>query len=113
MSKLARITSIDQLHNAFDATAEQPLLLFKHSTRCPISKAAYRELESYLNDAPNEKITYGLIYVVEDREVSNKAEDKLGVRHESPQAILIKDGQAVWHMSHSRITAETIKGNLK
>ncbi|WP_435925007.1 bacillithiol system redox-active protein YtxJ [Paenibacillus sp. DYY-L-2] len=112
MSALARITSIDHLHSALSASSEQPLLLFKHSTRCPISKGAYRQMENYLNDAPNEKITYGLIYVVEDREVSNEAADKLGVKHESPQAILIKDGQAVWHTSHSRITEETLKVNL-
>ncbi|MEK5476940.1 bacillithiol system redox-active protein YtxJ [Paenibacillus sp. FSL R5-0407] len=112
MSELKRITTTEDLQKAFEQSADQPLLLFKHSTRCPISAGAHRELADYLNDAPNEKITYGLIYVVEDREVSNAAAEKLGVKHESPQALLVKDGQAVWHASHSKITADAIRGIL-
>lgn len=112
MSRLTRITSIEDLHSALDHSSDQPLLLFKHSTRCPISSGAYREMEDYLNGTPNEKITYGLIYVVEDRAVSLEAADRLGVKHESPQVLLVKDGQAVWHTSHSKITADTLRGNL-
>ncbi len=112
MSELKRITSKEDLHYELEQSADQPLLLFKHSTRCPISAGAHRELKDYLDNAPNEKITYGLIYVVEDRDVSNEAADMLGVKHESPQALLVKDGQAVWHTSHSRITANALKGIL-
>ncbi|RCX23025.1 bacillithiol system protein YtxJ [Fontibacillus phaseoli] len=112
MSGLNRIVSKEDLHNALQHTAEQSLLLFKHSTSCPISARAHRELEEYLNATPNEKITYGLIYVIEDRDISNEAADVLGVKHESPQALLVKDGQAVWHTSHSRITADALRGIL-
>ncbi|WP_410768139.1 bacillithiol system redox-active protein YtxJ [Fontibacillus sp. BL9] len=112
MSGLKRIVSKEDLHSALEHTAEQPLLLFKHSTSCPISAGAHRELEKYLNNTPNEKITYGLIYVIEDRDVSNEAADVLGVKHESPQALLVKDGQAVWHTSHSKITADALRGIL-
>lgn len=112
MPELRRITTKEDLHRVVEHSATEPLLLFKHSTRCPISSGAYQELENYLNGAPNEKITYGLIYVVEDREVSNEAAEVLGVKHESPQALLVKDGQTVWHTSHSRITAEALRGIL-
>ena len=112
MNNLIRITSIEDLHSVLQQSTSQPLLLFKHSTRCPISAGANREFEAYLNAAPNQGVIYGLIYVIEDREVSNAAAEMLGVKHESPQAILVKDGQAVWNTSHSRITSETLQGIL-
>lgn len=108
MPDLKRIVSKEDLLTVLEQSAEHPVLLFKHSTRCPISAGAHREVEAYLSQTPNEQVTYGLIYVVEDREVSNTAADKLGVKHESPQAILVKNGKAVWHTSHSRITADAL-----
>lgn len=113
MSKWIRITSTEQLHEALEASASRPLLLFKHNTRCPISAGAHREAEAYLNGHPREDVTYGLIYVIEDRAVSNEAAECLGVKHESPQAILIKDGQAVWHTSHSSITQAALQRILE
>jgi bacillithiol system protein YtxJ len=108
-----RIQSIQELNDALERSASQPLLLFKHSTRCPISAGAHKEAEAYLNGTPREDVTYGLIYVIENRDVSNEAAERLGVKHESPQAILIKDGQAVWHTSHSKITKSTLEEILR
>lgn len=110
MFTLTRITSIEELHSLLDNSRKQPLLLFKHSTRCPISAGAYREVEAYLNDNPNEEVTYGLIYVVEDRDVSNEATERLNVKHASPQVILVKDGQSHWNTSHSAITSGALRG---
>ncbi|GAA0135800.1 bacillithiol system redox-active protein YtxJ [Paenibacillus sp. YSY-4.3] len=112
MAALKRITSIEELAQTVEGSALKPLLLFKHSTRCPISSGAHREVDAYLNHNPNEAVTYGVIYVVEDRAVSNAAAEHLGVKHESPQAILVKNGQAVWHTSHSDITSEVLEGIL-
>lgn len=113
MSKWMRIQSIQELNDALERSASQPLLLFKHSTRCPISAGAHKEAEAYLNGTPREDVTYGLIYVIENRDVSNEAAERLGVKHESPQAILIKDGQAVWHTSHSKITKSALEEVLR
>lgn len=112
MFTLTRIISIEELHSLLDNSRKKPLLLFKHSTRCPISSGAYREVEAYLNDNPNEEVTYGLIYVVEDRNVSNEAAERLNVKHASPQVILVKDGQSHWNTSHSAITSEALRGIL-
>nr|WP_237690635.1 bacillithiol system redox-active protein YtxJ [Paenibacillus caui] len=109
---MTQITSAEQLQDVLKASANQPVLLFKHSTRCPISARAYQEVSDYLNDQPNENVIYALIHVVEDRPVSLEAADLLGVKHESPQAILVKDGKAVWNTSHSGITSENLKENL-
>lgn len=113
MSAMNRITSVEDLQLLLERTDEQPLLLFKHSTRCPISAGALREVEAHLDDAPRAGVTYGLIYVVENRELSNEAAARLGVKHESPQAILVKNGQAVWHTSHSSITKNTLNQLFK
>lgn len=112
MAALKRITSIEELAQAMEDSAHRPFLLFKHSTRCPISSGAHREFDAYLNHNPNEAVNYGVIYVVEDRAVSDAAVERLGVKHESPQAILVKNGQAVWHTSHSDITLEALEGIL-
>ncbi|AWB45195.1 bacillithiol system redox-active protein YtxJ [Paenibacillus sp. CAA11] len=109
MPAMTRITSIEELQNTLDASVEQPLLLFKHSTRCPISAGAHGQVTAYLHGHPNENAIYGLIHVVEDRPVSLEAASLLGVKHESPQVILVKNRKAVWDTSHSRITAEALK----
>ncbi|MFK4300910.1 MULTISPECIES: bacillithiol system redox-active protein YtxJ [unclassified Paenibacillus] len=112
MATMTKMTTVQQLNAALEASSDKALLLFKHSTRCPISSGAHQELESYLQGTPNENIEYGIIYVVEDRPVSNEAANKLQLQHESPQAILIKGGEAVWHTSHSNITARALHDHL-
>ena len=113
MPMLTKITSTEQLQEVIDASSERPVLLFKHSTTCPISARANREVLKYLENQPNENVLYGLIHVIEERPVSLTAADLLAVKHESPQAILIKDGQAVWNTSHGGITADTLQSILK
>jgi bacillithiol system protein YtxJ len=113
MSALTKITSTEQLQDVLKSSSEQPVLLFKHSTRCPISAQANQEVSKYLNDEPNPDVTYGLIHVVEDRPVSQGAAELLQVNHESPQAILVKDGKAVWNTSHFGITAKVLKEILQ
>lgn len=109
MSAFTQITSTEQLQDLLETSASRPVLLFKHSTRCPISARAYSEVSSYLSGQPNENAIYGLIHVIEDRPVSLEAAELLSVKHESPQAILIKDGKAVWNTSHSGITSKVLK----
>jgi bacillithiol system protein YtxJ len=109
MSILTKITSSEQLQDVLKASEEQSVLLFKHSTSCPISARANQEVSKYLNDQPNEHITYVLIHVIEDRPVSLEAADVLSVKHASPQVILVKAGEAVWHTSHSGIILKALQ----
>jgi bacillithiol system protein YtxJ len=113
MTSMIRLTTLEQLNTALEASQEKPLLLFKHSTRCPVSKKAYQQVLSYLEDSPNESIDYKMIYVVEDRSISLEAADLVGVKHESPQVILLKDQKVVWHTSHSKITSRFLKDELE
>ncbi|WP_211745353.1 bacillithiol system redox-active protein YtxJ [Paenibacillus sp. Marseille-Q4541] len=112
MKTLTRMTSIEQLNDGIALSSEVPLLLFKHSTRCPISAHAYDEVLTYLQGHPADKVNYSIIYVVEERSISMEAAERLGVRHESPQAILVKNGSPVWHTSHSHITSSGLSAVL-
>ncbi len=84
-----------------------PVLLFKHSTACPISGAAHREFEAWVGGAP-QGVRIARVLVIEARPVSNAIAERLGVRHESPQAILVKDGKAAWTASHRAITRDAL-----
>ena len=78
-----------------------PLLLLKHSTRCPISAAALEEVEAFTPD-------FVYLDLLAHRDVSNAIADRLGVPHESPQAILLKGGRAVAVLNHDEITREAL-----
>ena len=80
-------------------------LLLKHSSTCPISQAAYDEYEKFASEFEN---TYYLV-VQEERTLSNQIAEKLQIKHESPQAILFKHGEAVWNASHWKITYDSLK----
>ncbi|MFB5266302.1 bacillithiol system redox-active protein YtxJ [Paenibacillus enshidis] len=112
MATMKKLSTIEHLDGALIASAGKPLLLFKHSTRCPISARAHYEMEAYLQEAPVSNVEYGIIYVVEDRPVSNEAAARLNVKHESPQVILVKDGKAVWDTSHGSITSVRLQEEL-
>lgn len=112
MATMTKMTTNEQLRTALESSHQKALLLFKHSTRCPISAGAYDQVASYLKNQPNEQVDYALIDVVADRQISNEAAETLNVKHESPQVILVRQGAPVWHTSHSHITAEALRGNL-
>ncbi len=65
----------------------EPVLLFKHSTQCSRSAGVIEDFEAF--EQGNPAIPCGLILVIEDRDISDEVEERFGIRHESPQAILI------------------------
>lgn len=87
-------------------SADQPVMLFKHSTRCPISAAAQREFQAFASSAGG--VTCARVLVIEQRTLSGFIAEAAGVRHESPQAILLRDGRAVWSASHLAITRDAL-----
>jgi bacillithiol system protein YtxJ len=90
---------------AFDALVErshrEPVILFKHSLTCPISAFAYRQMKQMGAEV-------ALVVVQQARDVSRAVETVTGIRHESPQAIILRNGQAAWSASHYEITADTV-----
>src|SRR5919201_24855 len=98
------------LEQLLDKSKTDPVLIFKHSTQCPISAQAYEEFIDFAKGARD--LTCGTVLVIENRILSNVIADRFGVRHQSPQALLIKDGRVVWHASHWSITSESLRDAL-
>ena len=109
--RLIELDTIDALDKAIAESHERPVIVFKHSTTCPISTRAFREFESFL-EAATPTAAYSLITVQHSREVSNEAAARLSVAHESPQAILIRHGRPVWSASHFEITEASLSRAL-
>jgi bacillithiol system protein YtxJ len=112
MTPLDHLSDIDELEAAIAESRERPVLVFKHSRTCGISCEALDELRTHVNRT-EAAVSYKLITVQSHRRVSDEAAARFGIRHETPQAILLRDGQAVWTASHFRITAnhlDTIVG---
>lgn len=80
-------------------------LLFKHSTICPISTAAFDEFQAYVKD---HAVPSAVILVREDRPVSNAVAERFEIKHESPQIFLLENGSVKWHTSHWKITKDAI-----
>lgn len=107
------ITNIDTLKNYVSSSHTLPILVLKHSTSCPISANAHKEFNAYLNEVAlseeeNGKFKPLLIRVIEERPVSLFLADLVGVEHQSPQILLIKDGQCVFTASHWKITKASL-----
>ena len=99
------ITALDEFERLREQSAEAPVLIFKHDTTCSISAAAHRQLSQVDGDIP-------LIDVGRERGLSLEVARRTGVRHESPQVIVLRDGAAAWSASHYDITAEAVSGAL-
>ena len=92
---------------ALDAAFAAPLaVLYKHSTTCSLSAMAYEEVAQYLKRPDAEPIQ--LVDLLAFRPISNAIETRSGIRHESPQILILKQGEVVWNASHRRVTAQAI-----
>ncbi len=99
-------TELD-LHRLEDESKEKVVVIFKHSTRCGISRMAKRQFESDY-DYDEEKVKLYYLDLIAHRDISNLVAEDFGVFHESPQLLIIKDKNVVYHASHSSINAEKI-----
>jgi bacillithiol system protein YtxJ len=117
MSTMTSLSDVHMLEAAIAESAERPVVLFKHSRTCGISCEALDELRAHI-ERSNAGATYKMITVQSHRAISDEAAARLGVRHETPQAILLRGGRPVWKASHFRITADELcaalrSGNLR
>jgi bacillithiol system protein YtxJ len=113
MSGAQPLRSREDLEALLASTARRPALVFKHSTACPISARAYREWEQFLTRPAAAGVTCAWVRVIEERPVSLALAQRVGVPHQSPQALLIRDGRALWHDSHHRITADALEAAVR
>ncbi|CAD0007150.1 bacillithiol system redox-active protein YtxJ [Flavobacterium chungangense] len=104
------LTNILQLQEVEAISNEKPVVIFKHSTRCSISRMALKQFEREY-DLENVVDAY-FLDLIAHRDISNEIADKFNVYHESPQLILIKNGKAVYNVSHSDIDATALKNKI-
>lgn len=81
----------------------QPLLIYKHSYNCATCIFSKLNVEKLFGEYGN-KTTFVFIDVIAQRPISNHVAEVTGVRHESPQVLLIKEGEVIQHVSHGAIT---------
>lgn len=105
--QLERNQDLDRL---LERSKANPVLIFKHSTQCSISSEVYEEFLRFAEPAGG--LICGLVLVIENRELSDTIASRLGVRHESPQAIVVRDGQPAWNASHWSISADSLRRAL-
>lgn len=100
------LISEDQLDQIKQRSEQTPQLIFKHSTRCFVSSMARRRLER--TSAPGQ-VDFHFLDLIKYRNISNKVERDFMVDHESPQILLIKNGQCIYTESHSGISMNEIE----
>mgnify|MGYP000614915095 FL=1 len=99
------ITTIDQLEQIKSASFTTPQVIFKHSTTCSISRMALDRFERA--DAP-ENVDFHYLDLLNYRSISNAIADFFQVHHESPQVILVKQGECIYDESHYGIMMDEL-----
>ena len=79
----------------------EPVVVFQHDPHYPISRRAYNEMMHV-------PVPAALVDVAQDDELSRRIEERTGVRHASPQVLVLRSGKAVWDASHLKITREAV-----
>jgi bacillithiol system protein YtxJ len=102
------LTDLKQLDEIISESEQTPVVIFKHSTRCSISRMALKNFEREYNIEIGDAKPY-FLDLLEHRNISNEIALRFEVVHQSPQLILIKNGKAVYTTSHSDIDAVELK----
>jgi len=104
------LTSVSQLDEIVDASNSKLVVIFKHSTRCSISRMALRQFENDFES--NDQILPYYLDLLNHRDISNEIASKFSVVHQSPQLLIISKEKCIYNASHSDIDAEVIKNYL-
>ncbi|WP_396183375.1 bacillithiol system redox-active protein YtxJ [Flavobacterium sp.] len=102
------LADLGQLNEIIELSHQKPVLIFKHSTRCSISRFALKNFENEY-DFSEEKLQPYLLDLMEYRAISNEITNRFDVMHQSPQILLIKEGKCVYDDSHDGIEVNKLK----
>ncbi|OWK73888.1 thioredoxin family protein [Flavobacteriaceae bacterium JJC] len=97
------IESEEDLNKAIEESSEKRVAIFKHSTRCFISKTVLKNFEREVQNS-DKNVSYYFLDLLAYRHISNKIADDFGVQHQSPQLIVLENGIAVNNASHQGIS---------
>jgi len=101
---------LGQLDELVAFSEQKPAVIFKHSTRCSVSRFALKQFENEFD--LKEEVDAYFLDLLEYRDISNEIANRFNVYHQSPQLLLIKEGKSVYDVSHDAIDAVELKGKL-
>ncbi|HBS52447.1 MAG TPA: bacillithiol system redox-active protein YtxJ [Flavobacterium sp.] len=104
------LNDLGQLNEIMDLSHEQPVVIFKHSTRCSISRMALKQFENEFDLEGT--VTPYFLDLLNHRDISQEIATRFDVYHQSPQLLLIKEGKSIYDASHSDIDAVELKERL-
>lgn len=104
---------VEQLDQVVEESAHADVLIFKHSTRCNISRTALDRFERSWKEADVPTVKPYFLDLIQYRETSNAIADRFGVEHQSPQVLLIRKGQSIYDNSHFGIDFSEISNYVK
>lgn len=102
-----KLSDLGQLNELTVLSFEKPVLIFKHSTRCSISRFALKQFENEY-DFTNEELQPYFLDLLEYRSISNEVALRFDVFHQSPQILIIKEGKCIYDESHDNISAKNM-----
>ena len=102
--ELRHIDTDAELDELIESSSTVPVLLFKHSNACPVSSHAHGQVERLVSSGNPAPLTVAIVVVQTARPLSNRIEERFAIRHQSPQAILLRGGKPVWNASHWDVT---------
>ncbi|WP_226064842.1 bacillithiol system redox-active protein YtxJ [Kaistella polysaccharea] len=101
------IKSEEDLNKAIEQSFEKKVVIFKHSTRCHISKMVLKNFEAEVGNSDKD-VAYYFLDLITFRPISNKIAEDFGITHQSPQLIILENGKAVKDASHQSISVSLI-----
>ena len=104
------LTDLGQLNEIMELSHQQPVAIFKHSTRCSISRMALKQFENEFDLEGN--VTPYYLDLLNHRDISQEIATRFEVYHQSPQLLLIKEGKSIYDASHSDIDAVVLKEKI-
>lgn len=105
-NRFYKVNDTGALEQLYEHSRQKPVVLFKHSLTCPISSAAYSQMLNFDGEV-------ALVEVQTSRDVSQEIARRTGLRHESPQVIVLRNGQVIWDASHFKITAAAVSRAIR
>jgi len=107
------LNSAEQLEQIREESKNLSILIFKHSTRCNISRTALDRLERNWKEEEMQNIKPYFLDLLSFREISNKIASEFELEHESPQVLIIRDSKLMYDKSHFEIEYQKIREAIK
>jgi len=110
-SDVRHLDTPEDAERAIESSKNGLVVIYKHSPICHLSEMAIVEFDAFVR-ANEAKVSLYQVDVIGARPASQRIEAVTGVRHESPQVLVLSEGAVVWHASHRRVKAEDLAAQI-